>query len=82
MFWLAASNSGGRGAGKAFSWSDGVKVDAAAWASGQPNDMGPGKDACVEFSVNQGKLGDRKCSQRLPILCEVPEKMYPCFYTE
>jgi len=69
QFWMDASDIGQQPGH--FVWADGTKLDAALWASGQPNDFFGGKEICVSLYTGNGNLFDYPCVYSLSFICEV-----------
>jgi len=76
-FWVDASDVGQQPG--QFVWADGTKVDEALWQSGEPNNFGAGREACVYLFTESGKLRDFFCSYtEISFICEVADKDLPC----
>jgi len=76
--WVSASDLGQRPGH--FLWADGEKVDAAFWESKYrcPRDFGSGKETCVIFISETGKLGDKNCAKTFDFICELAPGDLPC----
>jgi len=63
-----------------FVWqSDGTKVDEALWKFGYPDRFGAGRETCVYFGTESGRLFDYRCNHAiLSFICEVAQKDLPC----
>jgi hypothetical protein len=75
-YWMSASDIGWTPGH--FHWNDGSAVEKSAWASGQPDYAGAGKETCVYFHTGDAKLRDWKCSDPGRILCVLPVAQIAC----
>lgn len=76
-FWLSATDIG-QTQGQ-FRWLDETPVDASTWNDEQPDEFGPGKEACVFLHTDFAKLFDLDCQNKnVVIICEVPSALAFC----
>lgn len=78
-FWLSAKYVNSSGGSGTFRWEQvGLNVDNSLWGPNEPDQFGPGKQACAYFDSRGDKLFDEDCSKSLYILCDIPVEIEWC----
>jgi len=66
--WIGATDQGHEGT---FRWANGNTASKEWWAPKEPNNCCGGQNCAVSNHGKPGQWDDRKCSQKLPFVCQV-----------